>query len=90
MKDEHRYPADGKVVVQRTRDGGKTFDVLRDGLPQDNAFDLVYRHGLAVDKTGTRPAMGSTTGSVWTSDNGGDAWTLLSANLPPVNALRLV
>ncbi|MSO72289.1 MAG: hypothetical protein EXQ84_01585 [Rhodospirillaceae bacterium] len=24
------------------------------------------------------------------SDNGGDAWTLLSANLPPVNAVRLV
>ena len=90
VKDEHRYPADGKVVVQRTKDGGKTFDVLREGLPQDNAFDLVYRHGLVVDETGTRLAMGSTTGSVWTSDNGGDAWSLLSANLPPVNALRLV
>lgn len=90
VKDEHRYPAAGKVVVQRTRDGGKTFDVLRSGLPQDNAFDLVYRHGLAVDETGDRLAMGSTTGSVWTSDNGGEAWTLLSANLPPVHALRLV
>jgi photosystem II stability/assembly factor-like uncharacterized protein len=90
VKDEHRYPADGKVVVQRTRDGGKTFDVLRSGLPQDNAFDLVYRHGLEVDETGNRLAMGSTTGSVWTSDNGGEVWTLLSANLPPVHALRLV
>ncbi len=89
VKDEQRYPADGKVVVQRTRDGGKTFDVLRRGLPQDNAFDLVYRHGLAVDATGERLAMGSTTGSVWTSDNGGDDWSLLSANLPPVNAVRL-
>jgi photosystem II stability/assembly factor-like uncharacterized protein len=90
VKDEHRYPADGKVVVQRTRDGGKTFDVLCKGLPQENAFDLIYRHGLVVDETGERLAMGSTTGSVWTSDNGGEAWSLLSANLPPVAALRLV
>jgi hypothetical protein len=34
---------------------------LRDGLPQRDAYDLVYRHGLDVDPTGTRVAMGSTT-----------------------------
>jgi len=87
-KDEFRYPVDQKVVVQRTRDGGKTFDVQRNGLPQENAFDLVLRHGLAVDDTGERLAMGSSTGSVWTSDNGGEAWSLLSANLPQVNAVK--
>jgi len=87
-KDEFRYPVDGQVVVQRTRDGGKTFDVLREGLPQSNAFDLVYRHALVVDETGERLAMGSTTGAVWTSDNGGEAWQLLSAHLPPVAAVR--
>ena len=87
-KDEFRYPVDGKVVVQRTDDGGKSFAVQREGLPQENAFDLVYRHGLCVDDTGDRLAMSSTTGSVWTSDNGGEAWTLLSAHLPPVYALR--
>ncbi len=90
QKDEHRYPVDGKIVVQRTRDGGETFDVLRAGLPQENAFDLIYRHGLVVDRTGQRLAMGSTTGAVWTSDNGGEAWSLLSAHLPPVYALRFV
>ncbi len=87
-KDEARFPVDGKVVVQRTRDGGKTWDVLTKGLPQENAFDLVYRHGLAIDETGDRLAMGSTTGAVWTSDNGGDDWSLLSAHLPPVYAVR--
>jgi hypothetical protein len=87
-KDDARFPIDGKVVVQRTRDGGKSWDVLSNGLPQENAFDLVYRHGLVVDETGERLAMGSTTGAVWTSDNGGDDWTLLSAHLPPVYAVR--
>jgi hypothetical protein len=87
-KDEDRYPVDGNVVVQRTDDGGKTFRVQRQGLPQGNAFDLVYRHGLAVDDTGDTLAMGSTTGALWTSENGGDGWSLLSAHLPPIYAVR--
>ena len=33
IKDEKRIPVGGKLVVARTRDGGKTFDVLGDGLP---------------------------------------------------------
>ena len=48
--------------VTRTRDGGKTWESLRDGLPQRDAYDLVYRHGLDVDETGKRLVMGSTTG----------------------------
>ena len=88
VKDEQRYPVDGKLVVQRTRDGGKTFDVLSAGLPQENAFDLIYRHGLAVDETGQGLVMASTTGAVWTSDNAGEAWTLLTAHLAPVYAVK--
>ncbi len=34
IKDEKRYPVDGKLVVTRTRDGGKSFDVLSNGLPE--------------------------------------------------------
>jgi photosystem II stability/assembly factor-like uncharacterized protein len=89
QKDEFRIPVNGKVVVQRTRDGGKSFDVLSRGLPQENAFDLVYRHGLTVDETGNRLAMGSTTGALWTSDNGGEDWTLISAHLAPIAAVRM-
>jgi hypothetical protein len=39
-KDECRVPVDGKVMVTRTRDGGRSFDVLRQGLPQEQAYDL--------------------------------------------------
>ncbi len=85
VKDECRVPVDGRFVVSRTRDGGKSFEVLSDGLPQGGAYDLVYRHALAVDATGDRLAMGSTTGSLWSTDDGGDRWTLTSANLPPIN-----
>jgi hypothetical protein len=87
VKDEYRVPVDGKLVVTRTRDGGKTFDVLRDGLPQQHAYDLVYRHALAIDDIGDRLAFGSTTGGVWASDDQGDTWRALPARLPPVHAV---
>jgi len=88
VSDEKRIPVDGKVVVSRTRDGGKTFQVLRDGLPQDQAYDLTFRHALDVDETGDRLAFGSTTGSLWISEDQGDHWTTLSTHLPPVFCTR--
>ena len=88
VKDECRIPVDARMVVARTRDGARSFDVLSDGLPQTHAYDLVYRHGLAVDDTGTCLAMGSTTGHLWISENAGDNWALVAGHLPPVNCVR--
>jgi hypothetical protein len=88
IKDEIRMPRDGALYVHRTRDGGDTWQALRDGLPQTDAFDLIYRHGLDVDASGERLAMGSTTGALWVSDDGGDAWQLVNAHLPPIYAVR--
>jgi hypothetical protein len=87
VKDEQRIPVDGKLVVTRTRDAGKSFDVLRAGLPQQHAT-VVYRHALSVDETGDRLAFGSTTGGLWISEDQGDHWRELSHTLPPVHAVR--
>ena len=88
VKDEKRYPANGRVVVNRTRDGGATFETLTQGLPQEHAYDLVYRHALDIDETGQVLAFGSTTGSLWASDNAGDSWQTVSSNLPPIYAVH--
>jgi hypothetical protein len=88
IKDEQRVPVDGALVVSRTRDGGRTFEVLREGLPQRDAYHLVYRHGLDCDAAGETLAMGSTTGALWLSRDAGDSWTALSRDLPPVYAVR--
>jgi hypothetical protein len=90
IKDEQRVPVDAKLVVARTRDGGKTFDALRGGLPQEHAYDLIYRHALDVSATGDCLAMGSTTGGLWISEDQGDSWTALPARLPPVYAVRFM
>lgn len=88
IKDERRIPRDGKLVVTRTRDGGKSFEVLSKGLPQSHAYDVVYRHALTIDASGDRLAFGSTTGGLWVSENQGDAWACVSHTLPPVYAVR--
>ena len=90
IKDERRIPVDGRMVVTRTRDGARTFETLSAGLPRTHAYHLVYRHGLAVDATGERLAIGSTTGGLWISENQGDSWTCVSNDLPPVHGVRFL
>lgn len=88
VKDECRVPVDGKLVVTRTRDGGQSFKSLDKGLPDDHCYDIVFRHGLDIDTTGNQLAMGSTTGSLWVSENGGDSWDGISTHLPPIHCVR--
>ncbi|HXF54080.1 MAG TPA: hypothetical protein VNK52_08145 [Hyphomicrobiaceae bacterium] len=90
IKDEQRVPVGGALVVTRTRDGGRTFEALRNGLPQRHAYDLVYRHGLDVDATGDRLVIGSTTGGLWVSDDQGQSWGAVAARFPPIHYVRFV
>ena len=87
IKDEKRIPVGGRLVVMRTRDGGRTFETLSRGLPQQHAYDVVYRHALALDASGDRLAFGSTTGGLWVSEDQGDSWAMVSHTLPPVYAV---
>lgn len=87
-KDECRVPVDGRMVVTRTRDGGRSFTSLHAGLPPAPAYDLVYRHGLDVDDSGDCLALGSTTGGLWVSTDQGEHWRQVSAHLPPIYAVR--
>jgi len=86
--DQCRVPVDGALVVNRTRDGGHSFETLRQGLPAADCFDLVYRHGLAVADDGRSLLMGSTTGGLWGSFDGGERWHGVSMHLPPIYAVR--
>jgi len=88
-KDEERIPVDGKLVVTRTRDRGKSWEVLDRGLPGEEAWDIVFRHALDVAADGQSLAMGSTTGSAWVSEDQGDSWQALSHHLPPVYCVRI-
>jgi photosystem II stability/assembly factor-like uncharacterized protein len=86
--DQKRTPITGEVVVTRTRDGGKTFQILREGLPQQHAYDLVLRHALSIADDGDQLAFGSSTGNLWVTANQGDVWHPVAHNLPPIYAVR--
>lgn len=90
IKDEKRIPVDGALVVIRTRDGGRSFDILRNGLPQNHAYDIVYRHALDIDESGDRLAFGTTTGSLFVSGDQGESWAAVSNHLPPVHQVRFI
>ena len=88
--DVCRIPVDGRMVVLRTDDGGRSFQAFGDGLPQTHAYHLVYRHALDVDASGRVLAMGSTTGGLWVSADAGEHWQELSRDLPPLAMVRFV
>jgi hypothetical protein len=88
VKDESRIPVDARLVVAKTRDAGKSWQVVRRGLPDGAAYDLAYRHALDVDESGRRLAFGSTTGSFWVSDDAGESFQCVSNHLPPIYAVR--
>lgn len=89
INDEKRIPVEGKFVVTRTDDVGKSFTVQSGVLPE-LAYDIVLRHALDVDATGDFIAMGTTTSSVFVSFNGRDEWSCVSAHLPQVHAVQIV
>ena len=84
--DSQRTAIDGGLFVARTKDGGQTWEQLRKGLPQENAYDVIYRHALDVD--GDRLAFGTTTGNLYVSEDRGDSWQTVGNNLPPIYSVR--
>lgn len=84
--DAQRMAIDGGLFVARTEDGGQSWKALRKGLPQEGAYDVVYRH--ALDQRGGRLAFGSTTGNLFVSEDRGDSWHAVAHHLPPIYSVR--
>ncbi|MBX3269587.1 MAG: hypothetical protein KF729_04970 [Sandaracinaceae bacterium] len=84
--DAARMTIDGALFVARTSDGGQSWEPLREGLPQANAYDVVYRH--ALDHQRGCLAFGSTTGNLYVSEDRGDRWACAATNLPPIYSVR--
>jgi photosystem II stability/assembly factor-like uncharacterized protein len=86
ISDEIRIAINGALCVCRTEDGGRTWTELRNGLPQANAYDEVFRH--ALDIRGNTLAFGTTTGNVYLSDDRGETWHSLGHHFPPIYSVR--
>lgn len=86
VADMQRMAIDGGLFVARTEDGGQSWTQLREGLPQEGAYDVVYRH--ALHNKGDLLAFGSTTGNLYLSEDRGESWQTVANNLPPVYSVR--
>lgn len=84
-EDRFRSVPDGRVIVYRTRDGGRRWSPLRRGLPQKAAYLSVYRDGLATDAEDPGGVyFGTSTGQLFGSRDDGESWQLIAQWLPPI------
>ena len=89
--DQFRCPPEGKLRVYRTRSGGRTWEPLSRGLPQQRVYETVLRDAMttdALDPVGVY--FGTRNGKLFASNDGGGSWRLAVDSLPPVVCVRAV
>ena len=84
-----RYVTDARFRVFRSRDKGKNWEPLTNGLPQENAYLHAMRDGMATDALDPCGVyVGTSTGQLFHSRDDGDTWDLLADLLPPINSVE--
>lgn len=86
-----RFMPDGKAAVWRTRNCGRTWSDLRNGLPQDGAFFGVLRQAMTNDRLDPVGLyFGTSSGSLYMSADEGENWTRIAENLPTISSVEVL
>jgi photosystem II stability/assembly factor-like uncharacterized protein len=79
---------DGKAAVWRTRDGGSSWQDMRQGLPQVDAHLGVLRQGMTIDSHDVPGVyFGTSTGQVFASADEGETWSEIASYLPSISSV---
>ena len=85
-----RYVSGGRCRVYRSRTGGREWEPLTNGLPQEHAYIHVLREGMATDSLDPFGVyVGTVNGQIFYSRDEGDSWELMVENLPPINSVEV-
>ena len=79
----------GEPCIYGTRDGGKSWQRLANGLPKSQAWWTVKRQAMAAD--GGDPVglyFGTTSGELWMSRDEGKTWDCMARHLPEIYAVE--
>jgi photosystem II stability/assembly factor-like uncharacterized protein len=72
--------------ITRSRDGGRTWEILRNGLPSPERWQAAIE-AMCLEEWGQSCSVfaATTSGEVYASDNGGDSWSLIAIGLAPIS-----
>ena len=70
--------------ISRSRDGGRTWEVLGGGLPDRMQGNV---EAMCLEEAGGTCSIfaATTAGEVWSSNDGGDSWSVIAADLAPIS-----
>ncbi len=79
----------GFPVVVHPRDGGKTWQRMNAGMPDNQAWWTVKRQAMTTDTAATVGIyFGTTSGELWLSRNEGQRWACIARHLPEIYAVE--
>ncbi len=88
--DVDRVTPEGKVRVYETRDRGRTWQALTNGLPQEDSYLTVLRQAFCQD--GREPLglyFGCESGEIFGTADGGASWSLVADHLAPIASVQV-
>jgi photosystem II stability/assembly factor-like uncharacterized protein len=86
---ENRVTCDGRLGVYTTRNAGDSWELASRGLPEQ-AWAAVMREGFAFDRLDPFGLyLGTQSGSVFVSADGGESWQEAASQLPPILSVEV-
>jgi hypothetical protein len=85
-----RTSPDGRPAAYVTRDAGKTWQRLDNGLPERQAWWTLKRQAMTADAQ-AKPALylGTTSGELWMGRDEGERWVNIARHLPEIYAVEV-